>query len=233
VAKRIAPTLVYPKPVSGLQPQRLYAYLDALWQRRETEGAVVEIGCWIGGTAALAFELLRRTGHEKRYVCIDTFGGFVPSQFDRDIEHGTPPSSRRIFSDSSLAMVTRLLCHWDCQQVELVQADIAQLDPAALPTKIAVALVDVDLDIPVYEGLVRVVPRLAPGGIVLVDDCPPSHSWAGARIGYERFVRDNGLPEEYFMDMGIVRAPAVALQPAPAVTESDSEGAGTGCIASR
>ena len=207
-AKRIAPALVYPKPVSGLQPQRLYAYLDALWQRRELDGAVVEIGCWIGGTAALGFELLRRTGNEKRYVCVDTFDGFVPSQFERDIEHGTPPSSRRTFSDSSRRMVTTLLLHWGCPEIELVQADVAQLDPEALPEKISVALVDVDLDIPVYEGLARVVPRLTPGGIALVDDCPPSFSWAGARIGYERFVRERRLPEEYFMDMGIVRGPA-------------------------
>lgn len=206
--KRLAPTLVYPKPVSGLQPQRLYAYLDALWQRREVEGAVVEVGCWMGGTAAIAYQMLVRTGHRKRYVCVDTFSGFVPTQFDRDVEHGTPRSSRRIFSDSSRDIVARLLRHWDCPEIELVQADIARLDSGALPERIAVALIDVDLDIPVYEGLGRVVPRLAPGGIALVDDCPPSHSWAGARKGYERFVAEAGAPEEYFMDMGIVHASA-------------------------
>jgi SAM-dependent methyltransferase len=208
--KRIAPTLVYPKPVSGLQPQRLYAYLDALWQRREVEGAVVEIGCWMGGTAAIAYQMLARTGHRKRYVCVDTFSGFVQAQFDRDVEHGTPRSSRRIFSDTSRDIVARLLSHWDCSEIELIQADVGQLDAGILPEQIAVALVDVDLDIPVYEGLIRVLPRLAPGGIALVDDCPPSHSWAGARKGYERFVAEAGLPEEYFMDMGIVHVPGPA-----------------------
>jgi O-methyltransferase len=204
--KRIAPTVVYPKPVSGLQPQRLYAYLDALWQRRDVDGAIVEVGCWMGGTAAIAYQMLVRTGHTKRYMCVDTFGGFVPEQFDRDVEHGTPRSSRRIFSDSSRETVSKLLRHWDCSEVELVQADIAELDAEALPERIAVALIDVDLDIPVYEGLRRVVPRLAPGGIALVDDCPPSHSWAGARKGYERFAAEAGLGEEYFMDMGIVHS---------------------------
>jgi len=204
--KRIAPTLVYPKPVSGLQPQRLYAYLDALWQRREIEGAVVEIGCWMGGTAAIAYQMLVRTGYRKRYVCVDTFSGFVPVQFDRDVEHGTPPSSRRVFSDTSRDIVTRLLRHWECPEIELIQADVAELDAGALPERITVALIDVDLDIPVYEGLLRVVPRLVPDGIALVDDCPPSFSWAGARKGYQRFVAEAGLPEEYFMDMGIVRA---------------------------
>ena len=65
------------------------------------------------------------------------------------------------------------------------------------------------LDIPVYEGLGRVCPRLVPGGIALVDDCPPKHSWAGARVGYERFVHEQRLPEEYFMDMGIVHGRAL------------------------
>jgi len=207
--RRVAPTLIYPKPVSGLQPQRLYAYLDALWQRRDLDGAVVEIGCWIGGTAAMAFQMLTRTGYPKRYVCVDTFSGFVPEQFDRDIEHGTPPSSRRIFSDSSRRTVERLLSHWGCADVELIEADIAKLAESELPERIAVALIDVDLDIPVYEGLGRVCPRLVPGGIALVDDCPPKHSWAGARVGYERFVHEQRLPEEYFMDMGIVHGRAL------------------------
>jgi SAM-dependent methyltransferase len=190
-----------------LQPQRLYAYLDALWQRRDVEGAVVEIGCWNGGTAAIAHQMLEHTGHRKRYVCVDTFNGFVPAQFDRDVEHGTPSSARRDFTGTPRDVVARLLRHWECSEIELIEADVAKLDADALPDRIVVALVDVDLDIPVYEGLLRVVPRLVPGGIALVDDCFPSHTWAGARKGYERFVAEAGLPAEYFMGMGIVHVP--------------------------
>jgi O-methyltransferase len=202
---RYAPTRLYPRPVSALAPERLYAYFDALWQRRDVEGAIVEVGCWLGGTATLAFRLLRNTGFPKRYVCIDTFGGFVPEQFERDLAHGTRATRHSDFAGNSVETVSRLLHHYGVADVELVQADIAQVPESRLPERVAVGLVDVDLEVPVYEGLQRLYPRLADGGVLLVDDCPPGYNWPGARIGYKRFVDDRGLEEDYFMGMGIVR----------------------------
>src|SRR5262245_6935748 len=79
-ARRLLATRLYPRPVSELHPAGLYAYLDALYERRELAGAVVEVGCWLGGTAALARQLMDRAGMRNRYVCVDTFGGFVASQ---------------------------------------------------------------------------------------------------------------------------------------------------------
>jgi SAM-dependent methyltransferase len=202
--QRYAPTQLYRRPVSSLKPERLYAYLDALWQRRELAGDVVEVGCYLGGTAAIAFQMLVRTGHEKRYFCVDTFGGFVDSQFAHDVELGTPERCRGHFADNSPELVRRLLRSYGCERIELVPADVTRLDLDALPATIAVSLIDVDLDIPVYEALRRVVPRLARGGIVLVDDCGREDAYAGARAGYARFAKESGVPERYFMGMGVV-----------------------------
>lgn len=203
---RHAPTKLYPRPVSALAPERLYAYLDALWQRRELEGAIVEVGAWLGGTATLAYRMLRNTGFEKRYVCVDTFGGFVSEQFDRDVELGTASTRRRDFAGNSVGTVLRLLDHYGVAAIELVRGDIATLPEQRLPERISVGLVDVDLEVPVYEGLRQLQPRLAEGGVLLVDDCPEGYNWPGARVGYRRFTDERGLPEEYFLGMGIVRA---------------------------
>jgi|1186.fasta_scaffold04262_3 O-methyltransferase len=208
--QRYAPTRLYRRPVSSLKPERLYAYLDALWQRRSLDGAVVEVGCYLGGTAAIAYQMLLRTGFEKRYVCVDTFGGFVEAQFAHDVELGTPQSCRAHFADNSVELVRRLLRHYGCERIELVPGDVSRLDPNRMPEKIAAALVDVDLDVPVYEALVRIVPRLSPGGVVLVDDCGDDDDYAGARAGYSRFARERGLPERYFMGMGVVDSSADA-----------------------
>ncbi len=202
--QRYAPTQLYRRPVSSLRPERLYAYLDALWKRRSIDGAIVEVGCYLGGTAAIAWQMLSRTGFEKRYVCVDTFGGFVGSHFERDVELGTPEGCRGLFADNSLEMVRRLLRHYGCERVELIQADVTRLSPERLPEKISVGLIDVDLEVPVYEALRRVVPRLAPGGVVLVDDCGPGDDYAGARAGYSRFAGERDLPEKYFMGMGVI-----------------------------
>jgi O-methyltransferase len=202
--RRYAPTYLYRRPVSSLKPERLYAYLDALWHRRELEGAVVEVGCYLGGTAAIAYQLLRRTGNRKRYVCVDTFGGFVEAHFARDVELGTPEHCRRHFAENSVELVRRLLRSYGCEEIELVQADVTRLAPERLPERIAVSLVDVDLEVPVYEALCRIVPRLSPGGIVLVDDCGSDDGYAGARSGYARFAQENGVPERYFLGMGVL-----------------------------
>ncbi len=208
VVKRAAAPWLYPKPVSSLQPERLYAYLDALWKRRELDGAVVEVGCWLGGTAAIASTMLERTGFPKRYVCVDTFEGFVPEQFDRDLAHGTPARYRTRFGANSAEVVRRLLAHYGCERVELVQGDIATVADDRLPDRVSVCLVDVDLEIPVYEALRRLYPRLVPGGAILVDDCPEGTEWAGSRVAYARFAAERALPELYFMDMGVVHAGA-------------------------
>ncbi len=210
ILQRYAPTRLYRRPVSSLKPERLYAYLDALWQRRSLDGAVVEVGCYLGGTAAIAYQMLLRTGFEKRYVCVDTFGGFVDSQFAHDVDLGTPESCRRHFADNSVDLVAQLLRHYGCERIELVPADVSRLDPDRLPEKIAVSLIDVDLDVPVYEALARVVPRLSPGGIVLVDDCGEDDDYAGARAGYSRFVRERESLERYFMGMGVIESSADA-----------------------
>ena len=97
-----------------------------------------------------------------------------------------------------------------CGGVRLVTGDIATLAESHLPPAIDVCLLDVDLEIPTYEGLLQLVPRLAPGGIALVDDCDPDSDYAGARVGYRRLVSEHSLPEEYFMTMGIVHAPSTS-----------------------
>jgi len=202
--KRVAATKLYPRPVTTLAPERLYAYLDALWRCRELDGAVVEIGTWLGGSAALGCRMLRRTGFAKRYVCVDTFEGFVPEHFERDVEHGTAPNRANDFAANSQELVSRLLEHWGAPEVELVRGDITTIDDGLLPDKVAVALVDVDLELPISESLRHLYPRLLPGGTILVDDCSDTEDWRGPRIAYQRFVSEHGLPERYFMGMGVV-----------------------------
>ena len=192
------------KPEAVLQPERLYQFLDALWQRRELPGAVVEVGCYRGGTSLMAHRFLRRSGFPRRYIAYDTFGGFVDDQFTADVKLGTPAGFKKHFADNSLALVRRSLDRYDGKEIELVQGDIATLPDSALPDQIAVALIDVDLDIPVHRGLERIVPRMVKGGIVFVDDCPENYSWAGARVGFKRYVDANGFPERYNLGLGII-----------------------------
>ena len=153
----------------------------------------------------MAFKMLVQTGHPKRYVCIDTFEGFLMDQFAIDQAHGVNDSLKNSFSDNSIKLVTRLLRRYGCDKIELTKGDIVALDKDDLPRRIAVCLLDVDLEIPVYAGLKKIYPRLVEGGVIMVDDCLENSAWVGARIGYQRFVKEQDLPEKYFMGMGLVK----------------------------
>ena len=204
VLKRKFPTVFFRHPRTTLEPERLYAYLDAVWTQRDVDGSVVEVGCFLGGTAALACKMMKNLGIHKRYVAIDTFTGFVPDHFEVDAARGVGGKRRDEFRADEQT-VRRLLRLWGAPEVEVLKADVATLGENDLPDDISLALVDVDLEVPTYEGLRLVTSRLSAGGLVLVDDCNEGAEWTGAIRGYQSFVQDRGLPEQYHFGMGVVR----------------------------
>jgi hypothetical protein len=197
--------LLYRYPPFALAPERLYVLMHHLIETKDVPGAIVEVGCNLGGTAVIAKQLLDRLDIRKPYICIDTFDGFVDAQFATDVGLGTPQSDQHLFSGNSKQLVAKILRQHRCTGVDLVQGDVTSLPDAALPAQCSLVLADVDLTEPTYITMKRFWPRLAPRGAILVDDCPANSSWK-ARIGYSRFCGEQGLPERYLFGMGIVTA---------------------------
>lgn len=195
--------LLYRYPPSSLVPERLYVFLHYLLETRDVPGPIVEVGCCLGGTAIIAKRMLKGLGVDKPYICIDTFDGFVGEQFATDIALGTPAKDKTLFSGNSKELVAKILRQHHCGDVKLVQGDIIALPDRALPNECSVVLVDVDLTEPTYVALKRFLPRMAPGGILLVDDCSEVTSWK-ARIGYSRLCGEEGREERYLHGMGIL-----------------------------
>jgi O-methyltransferase len=179
-----------------LAPARLEDYLQALRDRAELPGAVLEVGCFRGATTVIASRLLRETGQDRRYVCVDTFEGFVPDQFETDVEHGTPESFGIGFAENPRETFERTMRHFD-SNVEAIQADIVEIDVERLPPQVSVCLMDVDLAVPIREGLANVRPRMVAGGVMLVDDCDEGSEWRGARVGYEEYMASTGETPRY------------------------------------
>lgn len=196
--------LVYRYPPTGLQPERLGVYLHALLERADRQGDVAEIGCNLGGTSVLAFKCLKRAGWTGRYICYDTFGGFVKEQFEADVPKGTSRSLQGMFAANSERLVRKILDFHGCQDVSLVPGDIVSLPEKYFSPGYIAVLLDIDLSEPTYAALNRIWPRMLPGGIILVDDCPENYSWK-AREGYERFCRENELRPEYIHGLGVLR----------------------------
>jgi len=203
IARSSLVPLLYRYPPTCLAPERLYLYLHYLIECKDVPGDIVEIGCNLGGTAAVARNMTKRLGINKRYLCYDTFDGFVEQQFSSDVGLGTPTRNRHMFSGNSQKLVAKILRRHKAEDVTLIQGDITTIPDSKLPESCSVVLLDIDLAEPTYHALKRFWPRLAPGGVILVDDCPESTDWK-ARIGYSRFCQEAGLAEQYHHGMGVL-----------------------------
>jgi predicted O-methyltransferase YrrM len=202
LARQALVPLLYRYPPFALTPERLYLFMHHLIETKDVPGAIVEIGCNLGGTAVIARQMMDRLGINKPYICIDTFDGFVEEQFATDVALGTPANDQTMFSGNSKELVAKIMKRHRCGQVELIQGDVMQIPDRLLPDECSAVLLDVDLTEPSYVALNRFWPRLTPGGVILVDDCQESCSWK-ARLGYARFCEENGLTEQYRYGMGL------------------------------
>lgn len=182
-----------------------WAYLDAIYHTRHLGGTIVEIGVAYGGTATAAATFEKRIGGTRRYVCIDTFDGFVTNQLETDHRLGLSSVHDRMFGDNSMANVRRNLRRWDAPDtIELVKADICEIDSSRLPGDVSLCLLDVDLRDPIYCGLEKLHKKLAPDGLILVDDCKQGTSWVGADTGYRDFMKRIGRSPKYYMGFGVL-----------------------------
>ncbi len=164
------------------------------------DGDFCEVGCYRGYTTVWLNRHLDEIAPAKRYWAIDTFGGFVPA----DVDHETGVrgkasreerraldkftiNSRRWF-EAALRQngVTRVSTHAVAIQDFIFPAD----------TRLCFVLLDVDLYLPTVDGLEKVWPLLAPGGLIVVDDCQADHVYDGSRQAVEEFCARQGMSYE-------------------------------------
>lgn len=169
VKKILAPILYRHRPI-GLSAGKLLLYLDGIKKTNGLKGDLIEVGCNICGTTALGCQMLKKLESSRKYYCIDTFGGFVIDQFDKDEKKGTPKMKRDAFASNSIELAQKVLSLHKAE-AKLIQADIVKFDASQLPDKISFCLLDVDLYEPIYAALEKIYPKMEKGGIILIDDC--------------------------------------------------------------
>ena len=179
------------------------------------EGCVVEIGCAQGATTvylnkhlewAARYQGLRK---DVRYACFDTFSGFVADHVAHEqAERGKGGESFNDYRINSPEWFRHMLHLNGYPQVEVHQGDAAKFDWAKVGP-IGFCLLDVDLYVPTKAILPEVHRRLAPGGVIVVDDCQPAQRYDGARQAYVEFMASLGRePDIHHRKFGIIRADA-------------------------
>jgi len=146
-----------------VDPSRLYLLYQWLLATLRLHGDCIEVGCFRGGTAKLISETLLRRGVAADLHLFDTFAG-MPERLSAD-EAGL----KGCFADTSVDLVRRLLANNPRAHLH------AGIFPDSVPLQLRegrfrFAHIDVDIEESVRDCLAYVYPRLAAGGIIVIDD---------------------------------------------------------------
>lgn len=197
--------------ISSAQPftmttgERLYAFIQAVQyvSRCQIPGAIVECGVWKGGSmvaAALTLKTFRLA--QRDLYLFDTFTGMTaPEAVDIDWQ-GVPANvtydvlktgeDRSNWAYAPLADVKRVLfaTGYPGEQIHFVQGKVEDTIPEQAPEQIAVLRLDTDWYRSTKHELEHLYPRLANGGVLIIDDY--GH-YKGARKAVDEYFADKQM----------------------------------------
>lgn len=160
-------------------------------------GDIVECGVWRGGNLVIAGRMRAALGFDRTIWAYDTFAGMT-APTDHDFKPVKELDVREKFAELDRGDHNE----WCMASLEEVQANFAArggggalktvkgpvqetlLDPANLPERIAVLRLDTDFYDSTKIEMEVLYPRLASGGVLIVDDYG---EWAGARRAVDEY----------------------------------------------
>jgi O-methyltransferase len=189
-------------PFTMTSPERIVALRDAVRHvcRHGIPGAIVECGVWRGGSMMAAALSLLELGQRRPLHLFDTFDGMPPpADVDRDISGvaaaGLLAAEDRRTGDtwawSPLTDVRENLAAtgYPAELVRFVAGRVEETIPEHAPEEIAILRLDTDWYESTLHELEHLFPRLAVGGVLIIDDY--GH-WQGARRAVDEYLAATG-----------------------------------------
>lgn len=163
-------------------------------------GDIAECGVWKGGSMmAVALTLAARNDFSRDLWLYDTFAGMTEPT-DRDVRfdgataqselHQTPIGTG-VWCSSPLEEVERNIFStgYPPEKIHLVKGKVEETIPAQMPARLSLLRLDTDWYESTRHELIHLFPRLAQGGILILDDY--GH-WQGARKAVDEFFHQRG-----------------------------------------
>jgi O-methyltransferase len=190
---------------------RLQALVDAVRYcvRRGVPGAFGECGVWRGGSVMAMLLTLRDLGVDDRDVYLyDTFEGMTRPT-EHDVSEHDPPAletwaeaERRqakpwagYFDPESFneqaVRETLLSTGYPAERLHLVRGAVEKTLPEHAPERLALLRLDTDWYESTLHELRHLYPRLADGGVLIIDDY--GH-WEGARRAVDEYFTSEAKP---------------------------------------
>lgn len=192
-------------PYTATDRNRVLALIDAVRhvQRAGLAGALVECGVWRGGSMMVVAATLLEVGvRDRELYLFDTFEGMTKPE-ERDVSiHGQSaperfnellqPDGSVEWCSASLEDVQRnmALTGYPAERIHYVCGPVEETLPAQAPEKIALLRLDTDWYASTRHELETLYPRLAPGGVLIVDDY---HWWRGSREAVDEYIAKHEL----------------------------------------
>ena len=188
------------RPFTMTSAERIWSLLRAVDYvlDQPIKGDFVECGVWRGGSVmAMTRRLLERGVTDRRIWLYDTFQGMTePTELD--IEATSGASAKSLLDSTEIADGDNVWCiagledvranvsstGYPQSQLSFVEGDVAVTLSQALPDSIALLRLDTDWYESTKTGLEFLYPRLASGGVCILDDY--GH-WQGARKAVDDF----------------------------------------------
>lgn len=191
-----AATIRTVRPYTMTTPARIDALCQAVRYvvHNRIPGAIVECGVWRGGSMMAAALTLLQLGEPGRQLYLfDTFEGMTPpGPLDR-FRDGAPASDvyerenkGSAWCRSPLEEVRAVLqtTGYMERNIHYVKGRVEDTLPDGGPESIAILRLDTDWYKSTLHELVSLYPRLAPGGVLIIDDYG---FWQGARRAVDEY----------------------------------------------
>ena len=193
------------RPFTMTSAERLWSLLNAVRYvvNENIPGDFAECGVWRGGSVmAMAKELGRINVTDRKIWLYDTFAGMTEPT-NNDIEAGTGVTASEMLSTTDIGDGNNVWCVAGRADVEanvrstgypfenftFVEGDVAVTLLSAVPDQIALLRLDTDWYESTRIGLEVMYPRLAVGGVCILDDY--GH-WQGARKAVDEYFEALG-----------------------------------------
>jgi O-methyltransferase len=169
-------------PFTMTGPERLAAVCSATEYvvRHEVPGSFVECGVWRGGSVmAMALTLQRLGTMDRDLYLFDTFRGMTrPTETDVDmgghacLDYWPAPGEDLGIGAVPLPEVQAALAMtgYDPAHLHFIQGSVEETLPEQAPSQIALLRLDTDWYESTRHELVHLYPRLALGGVIIIDD---------------------------------------------------------------
>lgn len=177
-----------------LKQNRFFTLYQAAQQLLQTgvQGDFAECGCFKGHSTYMLAKMLKQQGGARHFWVFDSFEGGLSDKVEKDrSQHGNTDVvatvEQKLKYASSYEQVQQVLAPFDF--VKLEKGWIPQVfdRPGLADRKFALVHVDVDLYEPVRDSLEFFLPRMAPGGLIVLDDYG-SAVFPGAKIATDEVL---------------------------------------------